>query len=171
METYAARFVSMTFSIFLIIAASTLILLRQNQRSNLSLNEYDGSLSKHINIDKTEKHKPESKPTLGETVLYKSDIFKYRYKFRRELKLAKHERETECGTYKKYSAIDCDICVLFVEGLKALAEQGSTQQDVVDFTTAACRELKIEDDRVCAAVTREFKVLKQFPTTVYIGHQ
>ena len=158
MDTYAARLVSMTFSIFLIIAASTLILLHQNQRTELSLNENDNSFSKFIGIEQNEKHKTRPKPTLGETVFFKSAIFKYRKKFSRELVLAKAERKLECGTYVKYSAIDCDICVLFVEGLKALAEQGSTQQDVVDFTTAACRELKIEDDRVCAAITREFKV-------------
>ena len=157
MDTYAAKFVSMTFSVFMIIAASTLVLLHQYQKSSVS-QEHDRTISKSTGVKQTENDRFEANPTLGEKVFYKSDLFKYHNKFRRELELAKTQRQKECGTYVKYSAIDCDICILFVEGLKALVEQGSTQQDVVDFTTAACKELKIEDARVCTDITREFKV-------------
>jgi len=64
---------------------------------------------------------------------------------------------SECGSIN-YRAIECDICKLFVSGLKNLVKKGSTQEDIVLFATKICSLFAIEDQRVCARITVEFKV-------------
>jgi hypothetical protein len=39
-----------------------------------------------------------------------------------------------------------------------MVNKGSTQDDVVKFSTEACITLKIEDEKVCRAFLEEFKV-------------
>lgn len=83
-------------------------------------------------------------------------------KHRKELKLAKKDRKRECGTIVSVSKIDCKICVLFVDGIKDLVAKGSTQDDVARFSTKACIDLQIEDERVCKAIIQECKVRSVF---------
>ena len=156
MDSYYARFISAIISIFLILSASTVVLIHKNKCSNGYHRMIDNGLLKQIGSKTTVNDV--TSPKLGEIVYRNSDLYKYNRKFRRELELAKTERKKECGTFVKFSAIDCDICILFVTGLNVLIEKGSTQEDVVEFTTKVCIDLKIEDERVCESITREFKV-------------
>ena len=158
METYAARAAFAIFSAVLIFAATTITLLRPDEQSTVVKTEIDVLLVKSMNAKVTVKDEIEQKPKLGESVYKDSDLHKYSKKFSREIELAKGQRKKTCGIYVKYSAIDCDVCILFVHGLKILAEKGSTQEDVADFSKHVCIDLKIEDERVCAAITQEFKV-------------
>jgi hypothetical protein len=87
-----------------------------------------------------------------------SEISKFAKKHQHELKAATKDRKRECGSIISVSAIDCDICVLIVKGLSDLVAKGSTQEDIVKFSTEACIELEIEDARVCPAVVQQFKV-------------
>lgn len=87
-----------------------------------------------------------------------SELANFAQKYPEELTLAKTDRKRECGTLISISKIDCEICVLFVKGLRTLVQKGSTQDDVVEFTTKACIDLKIEDARICPAIVQEFKV-------------
>ncbi|XP_060565610.1 sphingomyelin phosphodiesterase-like [Ruditapes philippinarum] len=88
---------------------------------------------------------------------HQSEISKFAKKHQHELKAARKDRKRECGSIISVSAIDCDICVLIVEGLSDLVAKGSTQEDIVKFSTEACIELEIEDARVCPAVVQQFK--------------
>ena len=115
-------------------------------------------------------HDRSSKPSLTGTrpntpsgidvgALYRdSELAKYSAKHGDKLQHAWRDRKTECGSIVSVSAFDCDICVFLVDGLVALVKKGSTQEDVVEFATKACIDLKIEDERVCKAVIPEFKV-------------
>ncbi|XP_060565615.1 sphingomyelin phosphodiesterase-like [Ruditapes philippinarum] len=86
-----------------------------------------------------------------------SKIANFVKKHERELFLARSDRKTECGTIVRVSKIDCSICVLLVEGVSYMVNKGSTQDDVVKFSTEACIDLKIEDEKVCRAFLEEFK--------------
>lgn len=156
MEVYTARLVSTIFSVIFVVTASTLILIHHHEQSGVN-----DDLDRKFNEAKAtvSKEDTETKPKLGELVYHDSELYKHRRKFLRELKLAEAKRKKECGVYVRYSAIDCDICILFVHGLKFLAEKNSTQEDVADFSKRVCTDLKIEDARVCAAITQEFKVI------------
>lgn len=172
MDTYSARLFATLFSVVLILTASIVFIKHQGGKQidgddTPPRNGEDGKLSDTLlfqkfnkqNIDRF-KSGPVLKQSLGETVYYNSEIYNYlRTKTRRELELAGAQRKKECGTFFKYSAIDCDICILFVNGLRALVDQGSTQEDVAVFATKVCKDLKIEDDRVCDAITQEYKAM------------
>lgn len=153
MDMYTVKVVSTIVSVLVFVSSSTLVLVRQNKQ--------DGDGYPEVQLPET--NKPEVKPSLGDLFYYKSELYEYSKKFGRELELAKTQRKKECGTYIKFSSVDCDICILFVSGLKALVEKGSTQDDVAKFATKACKDLKIEDDRVCTAITQEYKVHIKFP--------
>ena len=155
MDSNYARIVSSIFSIFLLISATTLVLIHQSERSDANCQLDDGTVKK-VGVKTTANGVSNRK--LVETVYKNNGLHNYHRKFSRQLELAKNERKKECGTFIKFSAIDCDVCILFVTGLNLLIEKGSTQEDVVEFTTKACIDLKIEDERVCKAITREFKV-------------
>ena len=174
MDTYAARLFAALFSVALVLTASIVFFNHQGHEDGkrrdgyktLTHNGKDGKLSDTLifqkfnnqNVDRLKSGSNENL-SLGEKVYYKSEIYKYlRSKTRGELELAGAQRKKECGTFLKYSAIDCDICILFVNGLRALVDQGSTQEDVAVFATKVCKDLKIEDDRVCDAITQEYKV-------------
>ncbi|XP_052797334.1 sphingomyelin phosphodiesterase-like [Mya arenaria] len=86
-----------------------------------------------------------------------SDLKVFASQHQSDLIDAKKYRHRECGSIISVSALDCDLCYRFVEGARALVEKGFTQEVVVKFTTDACIELKIEDERVCKAVVQEFK--------------
>ena len=172
MDVYAARTFAAFFSVSLILTAAIVLFTQQNGRQRdghqtTTKNDEGDKLSETLlfktlnnrkdNVFKLGPHKGLS---LGEKAYYSSDIYTYlRAKTTEELELAGAQRKTECGTFLKYSAIDCDICILFVNGLRALVEQGSTQEDVAVFATRVCKDLRIEDDRVCDAITQEYKVI------------
>ncbi|XP_045170624.2 sphingomyelin phosphodiesterase-like [Mercenaria mercenaria] len=86
-----------------------------------------------------------------------TELASFARKHQNELRAARKDRKRECGSIVSVSAIDCDICVLFVNELSSLVDKGKTQEDVVEFSTKACIDLKIEDERVCQAVVQEFK--------------
>nr|XP_022336528.1 sphingomyelin phosphodiesterase-like [Crassostrea virginica] len=65
--------------------------------------------------------------------------------------------KTECGVLTDLSFITCEVCKLAVEGLKALVEKQSSEEEIVEFMTFICKKFHIEDDRVCEDITREYK--------------
>ncbi|KAH3885331.1 sphingomyelin phosphodiesterase-like [Dreissena polymorpha] len=86
-----------------------------------------------------------------------SDVAKFAAEHEQDILDARAHRKRECGTLVGVSAVDCEVCALFVSGARGLIEKGSTQADIVQFATFTCIKLKIEDDRVCKAVVQEFK--------------
>ena len=175
MDTYSARLVATLFSISLILSASVVYVMHQNKTKNDG-KQFTGmrndvaysklsetNLFKNLNNRQLElKFAPDKKLSIGETFYYKSEIYKFLTMKTQELEQAKTQRKKECGTFIKYSAIDCDICILFVNGLRVLVDQGSTQESVALFAARVCKDLKIEDDRVCDAITQEYKVIRCF---------
>ena len=73
---------------------------------------------------------------------------------------------------QKFSSIgrkvSCSLCKMIVGFLKYYIDQGSTENEIVKALTKVCIFLKIEDQRVCYGVVREFKeeVLTVFDTAV-----
>jgi len=73
---------------------------------------------------------------------------------------------------QKFSSIgrkvSCSLCKMIVGFLKYYIDQGSTENEIVKALTKVCIYLKIEDQRVCYGVVREFKeeVLTVFDTAV-----
>ena len=62
------------------------------------------------------------------------------------------------GPYEFGPSSSCDICKFAIEGILLIISRGGTQDDVVKFVTTLCTDLKIQDERVCHYVTREYKV-------------
>ena len=158
MDTYYTVIVSATFSVFLIFAASTITLLRHSEQPTVTHNDNINSVAAKITVKDENAVKP--KLTLGQSVYKSSVLHKYRKKFSRKLELASDQRKKVCGIYVKYSVVDCSVCTLFFGGLQFLAERGSTQEDVADFSKLVCINLKIADERVCSSITQEFKVIR-----------
>lgn len=154
MDNYYTVIVSATVSVFLIFAAS-ITLLRHSEQSTVTHNDNINSVAAKITV-KDEKA-VKLKVTFGESVYKSSVLHKYREKFSRKLERASDQRKKVCGVYVKYSIVDCSVCTLFFGGLQFLAERGSTQEDVAEFSKLVCINLKIADERVCSAITEEFK--------------
>ncbi|XP_062576027.1 sphingomyelin phosphodiesterase-like [Saccostrea cucullata] len=75
----------------------------------------------------------------------------------RHPKFRSSKYKTECGILTDLSFIGCEVCTLVVDGLKDLVEKQSSQEDIVEFMTFVCKKFKIEDDRVCEAIVKEYK--------------
>ena len=60
-----------------------------------------------------------------------------------------------CGNV---DSIKCDICTVFVNGLRTLVGRQASEKDIVNFSIEVCEFFKIEDHRVCQGIVRMFKV-------------
>lgn len=56
------------------------------------------------------------------------------------------------------AGLTCDACKLLVKGLDDLLQQNVTEEEIVNIAELVCVVGKIESDRVCHLVVREFKV-------------
>ena len=59
-----------------------------------------------------------------------------------------------CGNV---DSIKCDICTVFVNGLRTLVGRQASEKDIVNFSIEVCEFFKIEDHRVCQGIVRMFK--------------
>lgn len=59
-----------------------------------------------------------------------------------------------CGNLEN---IPCDVCKLFVVGLRALVGRQAPEADIVKFAIEICKTFHIEDERVCQGIVRMFK--------------
>lgn len=62
-----------------------------------------------------------------------------------------------CGNV---DSIKCDICTVFVDGLRTLVGRQAPEKDIIDFSIEVCELFKIEDHRVCQGIVHMFKVGK-----------
>ena len=60
-----------------------------------------------------------------------------------------------CGNIE---SIPCDICTVFVHGLRALVNRQASEEEIIKFAEEVCKTFKIEDNRVCQGVVQMFKV-------------
>lgn len=60
-----------------------------------------------------------------------------------------------CGNLEN---IPCDVCKLFVVGLRELVGRQAPEADIVKFAIELCDTFHIEDERVCQGIVRMFKV-------------
>ena len=54
--------------------------------------------------------------------------------------------------------LDCDLCKVLVGVIDDLIDANRTEEEVVVIATEICIALKIESERVCRLVTKEYKV-------------
>lgn len=59
-----------------------------------------------------------------------------------------------CGNLEN---IPCDVCKLFVVGLRELVGRQAPEADIVKFAIELCDTFHIEDERVCQGIVRMFK--------------
>lgn len=144
----------------LVFAMATITLVITSAGIMYSRNEARPSITRHVVDVKTAVSKQDPSSVNVVQYYHQSKIPKFAEKHQRELRAAKKDRKTECGSIISVSAIDCQLCVLLVEALSDLVSKGATQDDIVKFSTKICIELEIEDERVCPAVVDEFKVRK-----------
>lgn len=60
-----------------------------------------------------------------------------------------------CGNIE---SISCDICRVFVAGLRLLVSRQAPEEDIIAFSIEVCQKFNIEDDKVCKGVVYMFKV-------------
>lgn len=59
-----------------------------------------------------------------------------------------------CGNIE---SISCDICRVFVAGLRLLVSRQAPEEDIIAFSIEVCQKFNIEDDKVCKGVVYMFK--------------
>lgn len=64
-----------------------------------------------------------------------------------------------CGNIE---SISCDICRVFVTGLRLLISRQASEEEIISFSIEVCEKFKIEDEKVCKGVVYMFKVCHHF---------
>ena len=68
------------------------------------------------------------------------------------------QRQQDGGFTFSGADIECGVCKLLVMFLQTLVSEGKTQDEIAEIATKTCMELRIEDNRVCLLIIKEFKV-------------
>lgn len=133
----------------LILGSASAIAVPRNMDIYQNIPPYDHH---YINDDKAHQW------SVRELIKTKLDLIEHlSTKYRKELIQARKEVTTQCGSLRNVNTIYCEACELFVDGAKALLQQGATAEDLEKFALKACIDFQIEDDKVCSAVVVEFK--------------
>ena len=53
--------------------------------------------------------------------------------------------------------ISCTVCAVLVVTLQDLVQKNGSEEEIVRITKAICVDFKIEDERVCTGISREYK--------------